>query len=177
MDYEEIWQKVKNMSLRDRKQLAYEVSLALKTVNGEGNIIGYVHPHYYFEAKAIHEILFYPPHSQKELEDKDGSCLQALKEVIEDDNEIHLQVRRYHWLPRIINDWRESKVVKSYITSRFNCEALNCWYQILPGKSLAGERPRSLFIWDGDGGEVVYKMTACTNKDGYEQMTFSKMEK
>lgn len=177
MDYEEIWQRVKHMSLRDREQLAYEVSIVLKTSNEEGNIIGYVHPHYYFEAKAIHEILFYPPHSQKELEDKDGSCFKALKQVIEDDNEIHLQVKRYHWLPRIINDWRESKVVKSYITSRFNCEALSSWYQILPGKSLAGERPRSLFIWDGDGGEVFYKMTACRNVGNTEYLTFDKSER
>lgn len=39
MTYEEIWQKLKKMRQRDRKQLAYEMT-------HKGFIIGYVHPHY-----------------------------------------------------------------------------------------------------------------------------------
>ena len=41
MTYEDIWQKIKRMGLRDRKQLALEMTL-------KGLNIGYVHPHYYF---------------------------------------------------------------------------------------------------------------------------------
>ena len=52
MTYEEIWQKVKRMRQRDRKQLAYEMTL-------KGLDVGYIHPHYYFEAKGVHTILFY----------------------------------------------------------------------------------------------------------------------
>jgi hypothetical protein len=44
MTYEEIWQKIKRMGQRDRKQLAYEMTL-------KGLNVGYVHPHYYFDAK------------------------------------------------------------------------------------------------------------------------------
>lgn len=177
MEYEKIWQKVKDMSLRDRKQLAYEVSRSLKSSNEEGEVIGYVHPHYYFDAKAIHEILFYPPHSQKELEDKENIYYKALKRVVENDNEIHLRIYRNKWLPRLINDWREVRIAKSYICSRINDEYVNTYYKILPGDSLAGERPRSLLITLKNGREVVYKMTACNYKDGYEQMTFSKIKK
>lgn len=177
MEYEEIWQKVKDMSLRDRKQLAYEVSRSLKSSNEEGEVIGYVHPHYYFDAKAIHEILFYPPHSQKELEDKENKYYKALKRVVENDNEIHLRLKRYKWMPRFINDLREGRIVKSYICSRLNDEYVNTNYRILLSKSLGGERPRSLFITSENGNEVVYKMTACNYQDGCEQMTFSKMEK
>jgi hypothetical protein len=45
----------------------------------------------------------------------------------------------------------------------------NAWYRILPGDSLAGERPRSLFIMKKDGCEAVYRMTAAQGKD----MTFT----
>lgn len=60
MTYEDIWQKIKSMSQRERKQLAYEMTL-------KGFNASYIHPHYYFDAKAVHDILFYPPNSQKEL--------------------------------------------------------------------------------------------------------------
>lgn len=175
MEYEEIWQKLKDMSQRDRKQLAYEVSRSLKSSNEEGEVIGYVHPHYYFDAKAIHEILFYPPHSQKEMEDKNGNYYKALKHIVENDSEIHLRLKCYKWMPRFINDWREGRIVKSYICSRINGDVINKWYRILPGKTFAGERSRSLFLWDGDSGEITYKMTACNFKDGYEQMVFERM--
>lgn len=164
------------MSLHDRKQLAYEVSRSLKSSNEEGEVIGYVHPHYYFDAKAIHEILFYPPHSQKELEDKENIYYKALKRVVENDNEIHLRLKRYKWMPRFINDWREGRIVKSYICSRANEEYVNAMYRILPSKSFAGERPRSLFVTLKNGDEVVYKMTACNYKDGCEQMTFQHID-
>ena len=65
MTYEDIWQKVKRMRQRDRKQLAYEMTL-------KGLNVGYVHPHYYFDAKGVHTILFYPKGSQHEIDDKDG---------------------------------------------------------------------------------------------------------
>lgn len=64
MTYEEIWQKIKSMSQRDRKLLAYEMTL--KNFN-----VGYIHPHYYFDAKAVHDILFYPSDSQHETDDQD----------------------------------------------------------------------------------------------------------
>lgn len=105
MTHEEIWQKIKKMSQRDRKMLAYEMSL-------KGFNVGYVHPHYYFDAKAVHDILFYPPNSQHEIEDKDNNYYNALRGIIEDDKEIHVRVKRYVWLPRFINNWREGNIVK-----------------------------------------------------------------
>lgn len=169
MSYDDIWQKVKSMSQRNRKQLAYEMTL--KGIN-----VGYIHPHYYFDAKNVHDILFYPQHSQHEIDDKDNTYYQALKGIMENDNEIHMRVKRYSWLPRIINDWREEKLVKAYICSRLNDAYVNARYRILPGKSLSGERPRSLFITLTDCSEIVYKMTECSVKNGYELLTFSKTD-
>ena len=165
MEYEDIWQKIKSMSQRERKQLAYEMTL-------KGFNVGYIHPHYYFDAKAVHDILFYPSHSQHEVEDNDGTYYNTLKDIIENDTEIHIKFRRYSCLPRFINDWREGKIVKDYICSRIHDEYVNAWYKILPGKSLAGERPRSLFLTLSNGSEVVYKMTECSHKNGYEYLTF-----
>ena len=113
MTYGEVWQKIKSMSQCDRRLLAYEMAL-------KGFDIGYIHPHYYFDAKAVHDILFYPSNSQHEIEDKDGTYYNALKRIIENDEEIHVQVKRFSWLPCIINDWREGKIVKDYICSRIN---------------------------------------------------------
>lgn len=157
------------MSLWYRKQLAYEMTL-------KGLNVGYIHPHYYFDAKAVHDILFYPSNSQHEIEDKDGTYYNALKRIIENDEEIHVRVKRFAWLPRFINDWREGKIVKDYICSRINEEYVNAWYKILPGKSLAGERSRSLFITLTGGMEITYKMTECSHKNGYELLTFSRTD-
>ena len=168
MTYEEVWQKIKSMSQRDRRLLAYEITL-------KGFDIGYIHPHYYFDAKAVHNILFYPSNSQHEVGDNDGAYYNALKEIIENDKEIHVRVKRYAWLPHFINDCREGKIVQDYISSRINEEYVNAWYKILPGKSLAGERPRSLFLTLSNGSEVVYKMTECSHKNGYELLTFSRI--
>ena len=169
MTYEEIWQKIKSMSQKDRRLLAYEMTL-------KGFAVGYIHPHYYFDAKAVHDILFYPSDSQHEVEDKDGTYYNALKKIIENDEEIHVLVKRYSWLPCIINDWLEGKLVKDYICSRINEEYVNAWYKILPGKSLAGERSRSLFITLTGGMEITYKMTECSHKNGYELLTFSRTD-
>ena len=169
MIYEEVWQKIKSMSQCDRRLLAFEMTL-------KGFDIGYIHPHYYFDAKAVHDILFYPPDSQHEIEDKDGTYYNALKKIIEDDTEIHVRVKRYAGLPRIFNDLREGRIVKVYICSRVNEKYVNAWYTILPGKSLAGERPRSLFLTLSNGSEVVYKMTECSHKNGYELLTFSRID-
>ena len=92
------------------------------------------------------------------------------------DQEIQICIKRYAWLPRIFNDWREGQIVKAYICSRVNEKYLNAWYKILPGKSLAGERPRSLFLSLSNGSEVVYKMTKCSHKNGYELLTFSRTD-
>lgn len=113
MTYEEVWQKIKCMSQRDRRLLAYEMTL-------KGFDIGYIHPHFYFDAKTVHDILFYPSNNQREVDDKDGTYYNALKNIIENDNEIHVRIKRYVWLPRFINDWREDKIVKAYICSRNN---------------------------------------------------------
>jgi hypothetical protein len=169
MTHEEIWQKIKSMSQQDRKLLAYEMTL-------KGFNVGYIHPHYYFDAKAVHDILFYPSHSQHEVEDNDGTYYNTLKDIIENDTEIHIKFRRYSCLPRFINDWREGKIVKNYICSRIHDEYVNDWYKILPGKSLAGERPRSLFLTLSNGSEVVYKMTEFSHKNGYEYLTFSRTD-
>ena len=169
MTYEDIWQKIKRMGQRDRKQLAYEMTL-------KGLNVGYVHPHYYFDAKGMHTILFYPKDSQYETDDKDGTYYNTLKEIVENDEEIHVRVKRYPWLPRFINDWREGEIVKSYICSRYNGEWVNRWYRILPGKSLSGERPRSLFLWDPEENQIIYKMTACNTNKNVHEMTFLKME-
>ena len=152
MTYEEIWQKIKRMSQHNRKHLAYEMTL-------KGLNVGYIHPHYYFDAKEVHDILFYPSNSQHEIEDMDGKYYNALKDIIENDKEIHIKFRCCSCLPRFINDWREGKIVQDYISSRINEEYVNAWYKILPGKSLAGERSRSLFITLTGGMEITYKMT------------------
>ena len=162
MTYEEIWRKIKGMSQKQRSMLAYEMTL-------KGFNVGYIHPHYYFDARSVHDILFYPPHGQHEIQDSDGKYYDALKEIMENDKEIHIQFKRCLWLPCLINDWREGKVIRSYICSRFNCGYVNAWYRILPGDSLAGERPRSLFIMKKDGSEAVYRMTVVQGKD----MTFT----
>lgn len=93
------------MSQRNRKLLACELSLSLNSSSGGKETIGYIHPHYYFDAKTVHDILFYPLDSLHEIEDKDGTYYKALKGIIEDDTEIHVRVKRYAWLPRFINDW------------------------------------------------------------------------
>jgi hypothetical protein len=169
MTYEEIWQKVKRMSQRNRRLLAYEMT-------HRGIEVGYIHPHYYFDAKAVHDILFYPSDSQHEIKDKNGTYYNALKRIIENDEEIHVRVKRFAWLLRFINDWREGKIVKAYICSRINEEYVSAWYKILPGKSLAGERSRSLFLTRSNGSEIVYKMTECSHKNGYELLTFSRTD-
>lgn len=92
------------------------------------------------------------------------------------DQEIQICIKRYAWLPRIINDWREGRLVKAYICSRLNEVYVNARYRILPGKSLAGERPRSLFLTRSNGSEIVYKMTECSDKNGYELHTFSRTD-
>jgi len=169
MGYENIWQKIKSMSQQSRKMLAYEMTL-------KGLDVGYIHPHYYLDAKNVHDILFYPKHSQHEVDDKDGTYYQALKGIMEKDKEIHIRFKRYSWLPSFINNMRESRVVKIYICSRINDDFVNAWYRKLPGNSIAGERPRSLFITLSDGSEVVYKMTECSHKNGYELLTFSRTD-
>ena len=176
MTYEEVWQKIKCMSQRNRKLLACELSLSLNSSSEGKKTIGYIHPHYYFDAKTVHDILFYPPDSQHEIEDKDGTYYNALKRIIENDEEIYVRVKRFAWLPRFINDWREGKIVKDYICSRINEEYVNAWYKILPGRSLAGERSRSLFITLTGGMEITYKMTECSHKNGYELLTFSRTD-
>ena len=176
MTYEEVWQKIKCMSQRNRKLLACELSLSLNSSSEGKKTIDYIHPHYYFDAKAVHDILFYPSDSQHEIKDKDGTYYNALKRIIENDEEIHARVKRFAWLPRFINDWREGKIVKDYICSRINEEYVNAWYKILPGRSLAGERSRSLFITLTGGMEITYKMTECSHKNGYELLTFSRTD-
>jgi len=57
MTYEEIWQKIKQMKKWKQSMLAYEMTL-------KGFYVGYIHPHYYFDAKAIHNIIFYARHQQ-----------------------------------------------------------------------------------------------------------------
>lgn len=117
MTYEDIWQKIRRMSQHNRKHLAYEMTLV-------GLNVGYIHPHYYFDAKAVHDILFYPSNSQHEIEDKNGTYYNALKEIVENDKEIHIKFRRCSFLLRLINDWREGKIVKDYICSRINEECM-----------------------------------------------------
>ena len=123
MTYEEIWRKIKRMSQRNRRLLAYEMTL-------KGFDVGYIHPHYYFDAKAVHDILFYPSDSQHEVDDKDGTHYNALKDVMENDKEIHMKFRRYSCLPHFINDWREGRLVRAYICSRTNVAYVNAWYKI-----------------------------------------------
>lgn len=157
------------MSQRGRKLLAYEMSL-------KGFNVAYIHPHYYFDAKAVHDILFYPSNSQREVEDKDGTYYTALKDIIENNKEIDVSIKRYVWLPRIINDWREDKIVKAYICSRNNEKYVNAYYKVLFDKRITGERSRSLFFTLPNGSEVVYRMTECSHKNGYELLTFSRTD-
>ena len=157
------------MSQRDRRLLAYEMTL-------KGFDIGYIHPHYYFDAKAVHDILFYASNSQHEIEDKDGTYYNALKEIVENDKEIQIKFRRCSCLPRLINDYREGKIVKAYICSRIDEEYVNAYYKVLSDKRITGERSRTLFLTMSDGSEVLYKMTECSHKNGYELLTFSRTD-
>lgn len=168
MTYEEIWQKIKSMSQRNRKLLAYE--MILKRLN-----VGYVHPHYYFDAKTVHDILFYPPDSQHEIEDKNGTYYNALKQIIENDKEIHIKFRRCSCLPHFINDWHEGRLVSAYIYSRVNEKYVNAWYKILPGKSLVCVLLHTLYFCLTHETEMLHKMIECSFKDGYEQVTFERM--
>ena len=161
---------MKRMSQRGRKLLAFEMTL-------KGLNVGYIHPHYYFDAKAVHDILFYPSDCQHEIEDKDGTYYNALKEIVENDKEIQIKFRRYSCLPHFINDWHEGRLVSAYICSRVNEEYVNAWYKILPGKSLVCELLHTLYFCLTHETEMLYKMIECSFKDGYEQMTFQRMEK
>lgn len=165
MDYNQIWMKIKNMSCRERKLLACEMRL-------RGFNVGYIHPHYYYDAKAVHDILFYAPGCQHEIQDDDAAYYNALKEIVEDDRVVRVCFRRNVLLPRWVNDFRESKVVRKYISVRMNKAYINARYRILNGRSLACERPRSLFFMLDDGSEVVYKMTSCRNIEKMKVMTF-----
>jgi hypothetical protein len=169
MEYEDIWQKVKRMSQWERKLLAFEMTT-------RGFDVGYIHPHYYFDAKSVHSILFYPQHNQHEVNDEKNEYYCALKNIIEHDEIIHLRVRRYSWLPRFVNDIHEAKIVKSYICSRLNDRFENAHYRILPGIALSGDRLRLLSIRLADGKEITYKMTECSHKNGYELLTFSRTD-
>jgi hypothetical protein len=80
------------------------------------------------------------------------------------------------WLPRFINDWREGEIVKSYICSRYKGEWVNRWYRIQHGKSLDGVHPRSLFLWDPEENQIIYKMTGYHKNKNVLEMTFLKME-
>lgn len=157
--------KVKSMSHRERKLLACEMRL-------RGFNVSYIHPHYYYDAKAVHDILFYPPGCQHEIQDDDAACYNALKEIVEDDHVLRVCFRRYVLLPRWVNDFRESKVVRKYISVRMNKACINAIYRILIGRSFDGECPRSLFLTLDDGSEVVYKMTSCRNIGKIKVMTF-----
>lgn len=164
MEYDQIWMKVKRMSHRERKLLACEMRL-------RGFNVSYIHPHYYYDAKAVHDILFYAPGCQHEIQD-DAACYNALKEIVEDDRVVRVGFIRYAFLPRWVNDLRESRTVKKYISVRINKTYINARYRILMGRSLAGERPRSLFFTLNDGSELVYKMTGHCNVGKMEAMTF-----
>ena len=84
----------------------------------------------------------------------------------------------YSGTTRVIlsNDWREGEIVKSYICSRYHGEWVNRWYRIQPGKSLDGEHPRSLFLWDPEESQIIYKMTSYHKNKHVLEMTFLKME-
>lgn len=86
--------------------------------------------------------------------------------------DFQITVRRYKLLPRIINDYREGRIVRAYICSRLDGGYTDAWYRILPGKSLAGERPRSLFVSMNDGSEAVYKLTGIKTDGNTEVLTF-----
>lgn len=168
MEFEEIWQKIKRMNHREREMLASEMQQ-------KGYNVGYIHPHYYFDAKAVHDILFYPPHQQHEIEDKDNEYYQALKKLLENDQNIHICFKRPKLLPRFINDYRESKIVREYICARHNEDIVNAWYRRLKSNNLDGGHPRSLFITKSNGSEVVYKMIGCKEDKGRLLLNFQKM--
>lgn len=154
MTYEEIWQKIKAMSQRDRKMLAHEVSLSLNSSPEGKEAVGYIHPYYYFDAKAMHDILFYAPHSHHELDDKERKYYNALKEVMDNDKEIHIHYKRHDWLPRYINDKIETNIVKDYISHRTHGEVVKASYSISPVKDIAGERQRTMIITTGGCAEI-----------------------
>lgn len=127
MTYEGIWKKIKRMKQWERSMLGYEMTL-------KGFKVDYIHPHYYFDAKAVHDIVFYAPHKQWETDDEDGTYYKALKEIVENDKVIHIRVKRYVCFSKFINNWREGKIVKNYFCSRINEEYVNAWYKIYPVK-------------------------------------------
>lgn len=170
MKDEEIWRKIKSMTKKDLKQLAYEIKL-------RGLNVEFINHNCSEEAKSIQRIEFFKPHDQYSINENNSKYFKVLKEILDNDNIIHIFLKRYNWLPRFVNDWREGEVVKSYIGKRFKEDWPNRWYRILSGKTIAGKRPRSLFLWLYEDKEVVYKMTECKNTNGVEEMTFEKTNK
>ena len=108
--------------------------------------------------------------------DNDLNTLMEGENILEDDQNLEISFKRSKFLPRFIDDLREERTVKAYFRARFNGEIINIWYRILPGDSLAGERPRSLFITTTGGHEVVYKMVRSETVNGCQRMIFQKME-
>lgn len=90
---------------------------------------------------------------------------------------IEVRFKRYRWLPRLMNDFREGLAVKACFKSRLPAGYTHLYYRILQGRSLAGERPRSLFVTLNDGREMVYKLTSCKKEKHQEFLTFERMNK
>lgn len=97
--------------------------------------------------------------------------------ILTNDQIIAISFKRSKFLPRFIDDLREEKTVKACVHAQYKGQIVDEWYRILPGDSLAGERPRSLFISTTDGHEVVYKMVRCETVNGLQRMTFQRMDK
>lgn len=168
MTYEEIWNRLRSMNFEQRDALIYEMRLC-------GLSLGTIRPFRYPQEKWAHFVDFYA--EDESLIEDDKKYYDALQAIMEDDSVVHIPFKRYAWLPRFVNDRREAKLVESVICSRVNQEYINHWYRILPGDTLAGNRPRSLFLTMKDGSEVVYKMTECSHKKGYDILTFTRFDK
>lgn len=165
MNYFEVWQNIRDMRPKDRKQVAYELRL-------KGCHVDSIYPYRYPEQKQAKFIEFYAPGEKKWVDNK---YYDELKLLLENDSTIRLCFNRCRLLPSFLNDWREEKAVKSYILARFNNEYADAVYQILPEIDLAGERQRSLSITLKDGSKVMYKMAACKQKGNLLELEFSKM--
>lgn len=88
--------------------------------------------------------------------------------------EIRLSFRRHWWLPRPVDDLLEGRAVKARVGRLFKDRLVDAWYRILPGDSLAGERPRTLFVTLTDGSEAVFSMTECKYEGGSELLVFTR---
>ena len=76
MKDEEIWRKIKSMTKKDLKQLAYEIKL-------RGLNVEFINHNCSEEAKSIQRIEFFKPHDQYSINENNSKYFNVLKEILD----------------------------------------------------------------------------------------------